>query len=90
MIMTDTGKRNLITLMEQRFTDFPAAITYVKELIADERPLGTWLHPYSSNIACECSNCHIQLPVRDCFKFCPNCGTRMCKEIEVPAAGGQD
>lgn len=42
-----------------------------------ERPQGEWLHPYKSDIACECSNCHIQMPITDYFNFCPNCGTQM-------------
>lgn len=41
------------------------------------RPQGEWLHPYKSDIACECSNCHIQMPITDYFNFCPNCGTQM-------------
>lgn len=41
------------------------------------RPQGEWLHPYISDIACECSNCHIQMPITDYFNFCPNCGTQM-------------
>lgn len=46
---------------------------------ANERPQGEWLHPYSVNIACECSICHLQLPILDCFHFCPNCGAEMRK-----------
>lgn len=42
-----------------------------------ERPQGEWLHPYESNIACKCSVCHMQLPIIDCFNFCPNCGASM-------------
>lgn len=44
---------------------------------ASVRPQGEWLHPYITNIACECSNCHIQMPITDYFNFCPNCGARM-------------
>lgn len=41
------------------------------------RTQGEWLHPYKSDIACECSNCHIQMPITDYFSFCPNCGAEM-------------
>ena len=44
-----------------------------------ERPQGEWLHPYATDIACECSNCHMQMPVTDYFNFCPNCGVCMCE-----------
>ena len=37
---------------------------------------GKWLHPYKSDIACECSVCHMQMPIIDWFHFCPNCGSR--------------
>ena len=43
----------------------------------EERPQGEWLHPYSTNIACECSVCHLQMPITDYFHFCPNCGASM-------------
>lgn len=42
-----------------------------------ERPQGEWLDIYSTHIAYECSNCHIQMPVTDYFNFCPNCGADM-------------
>ena len=41
------------------------------------RPQGEWLHPYTTNIACECSNCHMQMPITDYYNFCPNCGAKM-------------
>lgn len=45
--------------------------------INEERPQGEWLHPYTTNIACECSNCHMQMPITDYYNFCPNCGAWM-------------
>ena len=42
-----------------------------------ERPKGEWKHPYFSNIACECSECRMQMPITDYFNFCPNCGADM-------------
>lgn len=47
-----------------------------------QRPQGKWLHPYTTNIACECSNCNLQLPITDYFNFCPNCGAYMRKGDE--------
>lgn len=47
-----------------------------------ERPQGEWLHPYVTDIACECSICHLQMPITDYFNFCPNCGADMRKEAE--------
>jgi hypothetical protein len=38
---------------------------------------GRWMHPYESDIACECSECHIQMPITKDFNYCPNCGTKM-------------
>ena len=46
-------------------------------VIKDKRPHGKWLYPYEINIACECSNCHLQTPITDYFNFCPNCGAQM-------------
>ena len=43
---------------------------------------GKLLHPYKSNVACECSVCHRQMPITNDFKFCPNCGTRMIEPQE--------
>lgn len=42
-----------------------------------ERPKGKWLHIYKSDIACECSVCHIQMPITEYFHYCPNCGANM-------------
>lgn len=44
------------------------------------RPHGKWLHPYKIDIACECSNCCMQMPITDYFNFCPNCGADMREE----------
>lgn len=38
---------------------------------------GEWLHIYKSGIACECSRCHIQMPITEYYHFCPNCGAFM-------------
>lgn len=38
---------------------------------------GEWIHPYRSDIACECSVCHMQMPITDYFHYCPNCGADM-------------
>lgn len=38
---------------------------------------GEWIHPYRSDIACECSVCHMQMPITDYFHYCPNCGAKM-------------
>lgn len=47
--------------------------------LQDIRPKGEWLHPYITDIACECSNCHMQMPITDYFNFCPNCSADMRK-----------
>lgn len=49
--------------------------------VEEERPQGEWLHPYVTDIACECSICHVQMPTYR-FNFCPNCGAEMGKEAE--------
>lgn len=46
---------------------------------------GKWLHPYRSDIACECSVCHIQMPITDDFHYCPNCRTPMTESEESDA-----
>jgi len=53
----------------------------VKKVLS-ERPQGEWLHPYKSDIARECSNCHRQMPITNYYHFCPNCGVKMKKEAE--------
>lgn len=40
-----------------------------------ERQRGEWLHIYKSDIACECSRCHRQMPVTEYFHYCPYCGS---------------
>ena len=37
--------------------------------------MGEWMHPYKSDIACECSECHIQMPITNYFNYCPSCGS---------------
>lgn len=55
----------------------------IDEVIKDLPPVtpqpkvGHWMHPYKSDIACECSECHMQMPITKDFKFCPNCGAKM-------------
>ena len=46
--------------------------------VTPQPKVGEWMHPYKSDIACECSECHIQMPITNDFNFCPNCGCRMC------------
>lgn len=46
----------------------------------EERQRGEWLHPYKVDIACECSNCRMQMPTTNYFNFCPNCGADMREE----------
>ena len=73
----------VIRLVEQ----YPSIIGHrCSGLIADiknlpsatpQRPKGKWLHPYKSDIACECSVCHIQMPITEYYHYCPNCGADM-------------
>ena len=50
--------------------------------VTPQRPKGKWLHIYKSDIACECSVCHIQMPITEYYHYCPNCGAYM--------GGGED
>ena len=62
------------------------AIAYLErelQSVTPERPKGKWLHIYKSDIACECSVCHIQMPITEYFHYCPNCGSNM-------SGGGED
>ena len=54
----------------------------VNAIVEEERPQGKWLHPYTTDIACECSICHVQMPITYYFHFCPNCGADMRKETD--------
>ena len=56
---------------------YVATVIYHAPTIEPTRPQGKWLHPYKINIACECSNCNMQMPITDYFNFCPNCGAEM-------------
>lgn len=58
------------------------ALDLAIKALEEQRPQGKWLHPYITNIACECSKCHLQLPITDYFNFCPNCGAYMRKGDE--------
>lgn len=51
--------------------------------VLSERPQGEWLHPYKSDIACECSNCHRQMPIANYYHYCPQCGAKMKFEEEL-------
>ena len=45
--------------------------------VTPQRQKGKWIHPYKSDIACECSECHIQMPITNYYHYCPNCGAEM-------------
>lgn len=53
------------------------AIDKAIEALNEQRPHGEWLHPYKSDVACECSVCHIQIPITNDFNYCPKCGSDM-------------
>lgn len=53
---------------------YRACAEFIERLPSAERT-GEWLHPYKSDVACECSVCHKQMPITDWFHFCPNCGS---------------
>jgi hypothetical protein len=40
--------------------------------LEQEPKTGRWMHPYKSDIACECSECHMQMPITKDFNYCPN------------------
>ena len=76
------GSGNIMSIIN----DAPTVDTTFKEVVAYEcgrksveRPQGEWLHPYVTDIACECSICHVQMPTYR-FNYCPNCGADMRKE----------
>lgn len=56
-----------------------AYVDKMVELAVEEakRPKGKWLHIYKSDIACECSVCHTQMPITEYYHYCPNCGAYM-------------
>lgn len=67
-------------LKDKQGTGYQAVKTkYIRELppVTPQPKMGRWMHPYKSDIACECSECHIQMPITNYFKYCPNCGARM-------------
>lgn len=48
--------------------------------VTPQKPRGKWIHPYKSDIACECSECHIQMPITNYYHYCPNCGAEMSED----------
>lgn len=69
-------------LREYEAEDDLKALDLAIKALKGQRPQGKWLHPYITDIACECSNCNLQLPITDYFNFCPNCGAYMRKGDE--------
>ena len=68
----------LIEKLASNVVDVVGNIDWEKAIEAYKaRPQGEWLHPYTTDIACECSNCHRQMPITDYYNFCPNCGAYM-------------
>lgn len=65
-------KANVIT--EEEYKQLLCVINYYFKSL---KPPSKWLHPYKIDIACECSNCHMQMPITDYFNYCPNCGACM-------------
>lgn len=63
----------------EEYEDMANALNMASELLHKKRQQGEWLHPYKTNIACECSVCNMQMPITDYFNFCPNCGADMRK-----------
>ena len=68
--ITEEEKQKLIA-------EIKAVMDNTKFTEEPERPQGEWLHPYETDIACECSVCHRQMPITDDFNFCFYCGAKM-------------
>lgn len=60
---------------EEGIDDAIAMISSVPSVTPQKK--GKWLHPYKSDIACECSVCHRQMPITNDYYFCPICGADM-------------
>ena len=57
-------------------------VIYIEDIedlpsVTPQPKMGRWIHPYKSDIACECSECHVQMPITSDYKFCPHCGAKM-------------
>lgn len=65
------------TSVIDNFISFKELVIKHLPSITPQRPKGKWIHPYKSDIACECSECHIQMPITNYYHYCPNCGAEM-------------
>ena len=75
-LFVNNVKSGLYVYLQANSQDVIDAINDEPTLLRSS-PIGEWLHPYSTDIACECSICHRQMPITDYYYFCPNCGAYM-------------
>ena len=68
---------NALTDEERTVEKYKELLTECIEVLPSAENKGEWIHPYRSDIACECSVCHMQMPITDYFHYCPNCGADM-------------
>jgi hypothetical protein len=73
------NRQAAIEAVKQAIYNHDSAIMRLTDLppVTPQPKTGRWMHPYESDIACECSECHIQMPITKDFNYCPNCGTKM-------------
>ena len=76
-LIIDIPENVVIAIQNGKDYRYDIHTTIAQGIPYEERPHGEWLHPYEINIAYECSNCGIQMPITDYFNFCPNCGAEM-------------